>query len=51
MGRLLVDSNARGNLVTDAHLAALAIEHGTGICSLRRRFRPVQGAPLDKPQP
>lgn len=27
-----------GNLVTDAHLAALAIEHGTAICSFDSGF-------------
>lgn len=38
LGRLLVDGDLRGNLVTDAHLAALAIEHGTGICSFDSDF-------------
>ncbi len=33
LGRLLIDGDLRGNFVTDAHLAALAIEYGTGICS------------------
>ena len=33
LGRLLIDGDLRGNLVADAHLAALAIEHGTAICS------------------
>lgn len=37
-GRLLIDGDLRGNLVTDAHLAALAIEHGTGICSFDGDF-------------
>jgi len=36
-------SNARGNLVTDAHLAALAIEHGTGICSFDGDFARFKG--------
>ena len=30
---LLAESQARGNLVSDAHLAALAIEHGCVLCS------------------
>jgi len=30
---LLAGSQARGNLVSDAHLAALAIEHGCLLCS------------------
>ena len=38
LGRLLVEGNLHGNLVTDAHLAALAIEHGTGICSFDSDF-------------
>jgi uncharacterized protein len=33
LGRLLVSHDARGNLVPDAHLAALAIEHGLVLCS------------------
>ena len=43
LGRLLVDSDLRGNLVTDAHLAALAIEHGTGICSFDSDFARFPG--------
>jgi toxin-antitoxin system PIN domain toxin len=35
---LIVDGDLRGNLVTDAHLAALAIEHGVGICSTDSDF-------------
>lgn len=38
LGRLLSQGNLHGNLVTDAHLAALAIEHGTGICSFDSDF-------------
>lgn len=38
LGSLLADGDQRGNLVTDAHLAALAIEHGTGICSFDSDF-------------
>lgn len=32
-GRLLIDNNIYGSLVHDAHLAALAIEHGLTLCS------------------
>lgn len=32
------ESDARGNLVTDAHLAALALEHGTSIVSFDADF-------------
>ena len=33
MGRLLAVPGVRGNLVPDAHLAALAVEHGVTLCS------------------
>ncbi len=35
---LLVDTGTGGNLVSDAHLAALAIEHGAELCSADRDF-------------
>lgn len=35
---LLAGSGTAGNLVTDAHLAALAIEHGAELCSADRDF-------------
>lgn len=35
---LIVAGDLRGNLVTDAHLAALAIEHGVGVCSTDSDF-------------
>ena len=38
LGQLLIDGDLHGNLVTDAHLAALAIENGTGICSFDSNF-------------
>jgi toxin-antitoxin system PIN domain toxin len=38
LGDLLVSSNAYGDLVPDAHLAALAIEHGLTLCSNDRDF-------------
>lgn len=38
LGQLLIDGNLHGNLVTDAHLAALAIENGTGIYSFDSNF-------------
>ncbi|CAN5475039.1 type II toxin-antitoxin system VapC family toxin [soil metagenome] len=37
-GRLLAVHELRGNLVTDAHLAALAIEHGIAVCSADTDF-------------
>ena len=36
---LLVDSRSTGGRVTDAHLAALAIEHGATLCTNDRDFR------------
>lgn len=30
---MLIEAQALGNLVTDAHLAALAVEHGCQLCS------------------
>ncbi len=37
-GRLVVSYDLRGNLVSDAHLAALAIEHGLTVCSTDTDF-------------
>ena len=38
LGSFLTDSFGRSNLVPDAHLAALAIEHGLTLCSTDRDF-------------
>ena len=38
LGSLLTDALARSNLVPDAHLAALPIEHGLTLCSTDRDF-------------
>ncbi|HYN80149.1 MAG TPA: type II toxin-antitoxin system VapC family toxin [Gemmatimonadaceae bacterium] len=35
---LLLDAGSAGNLTTDAHLAALAIEHGAELCSTDADF-------------
>jgi uncharacterized protein len=35
---LIVAGELRGNLVPDAHLAALAMEHGVGVCSADSDF-------------
>ena len=43
LGGLLQVSGAAGNLVTDAHLAALAIEHGAAIISYDRDFARFEG--------
>lgn len=48
---LLVPTGTAGNLVSDAHLAALAIEHGAELCSADRDFGRFPGLrwtnPLD----
>jgi hypothetical protein len=38
LGKLLCGTHAAGNLVTDAHLAALAMEHNLILCSCDRDF-------------
>jgi toxin-antitoxin system PIN domain toxin len=40
---LLADTGTGGNLVSDAHLAALAIEHGAELCSADRDFGRFRG--------
>jgi hypothetical protein len=47
LGRLFADPGIQANLVQDAHLAALAIEHGLQLCSTDgdfARFRDLQWA-------
>lgn len=43
VGELLVSTPAHGNLVMDAHLAALAIEHGLILCSTDGDFARFRG--------
>jgi toxin-antitoxin system PIN domain toxin len=43
LGRLLNDANVSGNLVTDAHLAALALEHGLELCTADSDFARFPG--------
>jgi toxin-antitoxin system PIN domain toxin len=43
LGRLLKSAGTAGNLTTDAHLAALAIEHGATIVSFDRDFARFAG--------
>lgn len=43
LGRLLVSTESRANLIPDAHLAALAIEHGVTLCSADGDFARFQG--------
>jgi hypothetical protein len=41
LSSLLADTGTAGNLTTDAHLAALAIEHGCELCSTDNDFARV----------
>lgn len=43
LGPLLLGAGTAGNLTTDAHLAALAIEHGATLGSFDRDFRRFAG--------
>jgi uncharacterized protein len=43
LGRLLAEPGVHGNLVSDAHLAALAIEHGLTLCSTDGDFARFPG--------
>ena len=43
LGRLLRSAGTAGNLTTDAHLAALAIEHGATIVTFDRDFARFEG--------
>ncbi len=38
LGGLITSAGLRGNLISDAHLAALAIEHGLQVCSADTDF-------------
>jgi hypothetical protein len=46
---LLSDAGTAGNLVTDAHLAALALEHEAELCSSDTDFRRFQGLKWTNP--
>ncbi len=46
---LLAESHSRGRLVTDAHLAALAIEHGATLYTTDRDFRRFSGLRVHYP--
>jgi uncharacterized protein len=38
LGGLITSADLRGNLIADAHLAALAVEHGLQVCSADTDF-------------
>ncbi len=43
LARLVVQAQSRADLVSDAHLAALALEHGATLCSTDRDFTRFPG--------
>jgi len=49
LGELLCKGRIGGNLVTDAHLAALAIEHGLTLCSTDGDFARFKGLKWQNP--
>ena len=49
LSRLIDEGQARGALVVDAHLAALAIEHGATLCTTDRDFTRFKGLRLLNP--
>jgi toxin-antitoxin system PIN domain toxin len=49
LGALLLASSARANLVPDAHLAALAIEHGLTLASTDGDFARFAGLRFQNP--
>lgn len=49
LGELIVEHDVRGNLVPDATLAALAIEHGLTLCSTDTDFARFDGLRWENP--
>jgi toxin-antitoxin system PIN domain toxin len=49
LNQLLRTFQIRGSLVTDAHLAALAIEHGATLCTNDRDFSRFEGLRVEYP--
>jgi uncharacterized protein len=47
--KLLPRSRVRGSLIMDAHLAALAIEHGATLCTNDRDFARFPGLKVEYP--
>lgn len=47
--RLIASTNVTANLVTDAHLAAIAIEHGLTLCSTDGDFARFRGLRWENP--
>jgi toxin-antitoxin system PIN domain toxin len=49
LAKLITDTGGRGSLATDAHLAALAIEHGLTLCSTDGDFSRFRGLRWENP--
>lgn len=49
LGRLLPETSGQPDLVADAHLAAVAIEHGLALCSTDRDFARFPGLRWENP--
>ncbi len=49
LGKLLAESGSKSNIVPDAHLAALAIEHGLTMCSSDGDFARFSGLRYENP--
>jgi|SRR5579859_293847 len=49
LSKLIDEGQGKGPLVTDAHLAALAIEHGATLCTTDRDFTRFKGLRLLNP--
>jgi uncharacterized protein len=49
LASIIKDSRARGNLVSDADLVALAHQHGATICTTDRDFRRFSGVRISYP--
>ncbi len=49
LGRLLVSAGRGGNLVPDAHLAALSVEHGLTLCTRDAGFARFKGLRWENP--
>lgn len=49
LGRFLVTAGTGGNLTTDAHIAALAIEHGAAVLTFDRDFEHFAGVQCQVP--
>lgn len=47
--QLVVEARVSGPLITDAVLAALAVEHGASVCSTDRDFRRFEGLTVIDP--